>query len=390
MTSCEPACDLCCRLDFVNRGCHAKLWWQCTCPGGTLTLQRLIGSTWTTQSVSLAAGYLVTTTSGNYRMRCELPTGEVYFSNVVTVTVCSLHSAWFRWHKQNFNETSTSTGSEFVTNAFGSFIRELAPPNRLWDPRIGPPPAGFSGALIYFSWGCTPPAPNTTGTATAHVLSAVQTFGFQRSGYTFDYRYVQSLAGQPSCGGVQFSLHNILPRGLHTLGSVTYTRTWNIVNTEIASWSFSYSVDNQGNITRSAQSPLVASSGRLDNWSATQVASANFSLWLPPANLWPDGSTSPTIPIDPNGNVVGLIGDSISETWGETGNKTPCFTYPGPTDSGIPFLFVPRSVYTIEATEFRVRTCGQFFAGTNVLPPSTVLATDPCRYTTAGPRVCLP
>lgn len=97
---CEE-CDLCCVLaSTTDEGC-SKLFWQCKCPGGALTMQQEVAGVWGAISgwspsgtgfwyppaMFGPSGSVSNTTA--YRLKCTLASGEVYYSNEVTPSVGS-------------------------------------------------------------------------------------------------------------------------------------------------------------------------------------------------------------------------------------------------------------------------------------------------------------
>jgi hypothetical protein len=89
--SCDE-CDLCCVLAKEVVGDCTKLFWLCKCPTGTLTLQRDDGlGGWVDWSDfdPVDSTYFVYSDDnlygGTYRLRCELDSGEIYYSNTVIV-----------------------------------------------------------------------------------------------------------------------------------------------------------------------------------------------------------------------------------------------------------------------------------------------------------------
>lgn len=375
--SMNPGCN--CFLQFeVLTQCTGRLAW-CTQNAGVTLVQRLsLSSTWETVA-TIAAGspavYAVDHTQNgrSYRVICEVCPGQGTISNAVVVQLCTLHSFWYRLHKLNQSSNgNTVEGAEFVQNQFGTFIRDLRTGTTWSQPENIP--FNLPGVARLFSWGCTAPStPNTTGSATGYVMSRVHWDGGARNGYTFDLRHQENVSA-PNCGS-NFSISFFWPRGLQSLGNVTLTQTATRNYTEIARWNFTYAINSAGILSVTGTSGFIQSSGMDFQWSSIKTDSASISLWLPPSNLWPDGSSFPAIPIDPTGNTVGIIADNATATWSETGTKAPCINeYPVST----PTIFQPRIVRTLGSTEFRLRTCGQFFAGTNQLPPATVSSTDPC------------
>lgn len=97
--SCEP-CNLCCVLNQRTYGFCVKLYWQCNCPDGDLAMLRFdLNVGWVEVPNWVPDGpnhwwpwTPYTGTPGNtqwpgsYRLRCTLPSGEVYFSNEVVVS----------------------------------------------------------------------------------------------------------------------------------------------------------------------------------------------------------------------------------------------------------------------------------------------------------------
>ena len=97
-------CNLCCTLNYaVKSPGGAKFWWDCQCPGGVLTME---SGPYPGLSFSAIAGWspsgsnywypfdpsLPTISTGetrNYRLKCTLPSGEVYYSNVVSASIAN-------------------------------------------------------------------------------------------------------------------------------------------------------------------------------------------------------------------------------------------------------------------------------------------------------------
>lgn len=95
-------CNLCCTLNYaVKSPGGGKFWWDCQCPGGVLTMESgpypgLSFSTiadWSPSGTNYWYPFdpaLPPNSTGetrNYRLKCTLPSGEVYYSNVVTAAI---------------------------------------------------------------------------------------------------------------------------------------------------------------------------------------------------------------------------------------------------------------------------------------------------------------
>lgn len=84
-------CDLCCVLAAETSTPCTLLYWLCSCPGGTLTLQFLAmgWSTWTDFDSASGSYYIFSSDyegiGGRYRLKCQLDSGEVFYSNEVEI-----------------------------------------------------------------------------------------------------------------------------------------------------------------------------------------------------------------------------------------------------------------------------------------------------------------
>jgi hypothetical protein len=379
----NPGCN--CELKFeATAACAGILTW-CTSAGRALVQRKAVsGSTWETMATVEAGDPKVYTVdhtqSGRiYRVVCEVCPGQGVLSNEVTVQLCSVHSAWYRLHRYNWDLSSvTAEGAEVIS---GPAIQDLKTGVVWSNPGPNPPPSalsGFTGAVWSASWGCSrPTTPNSSGSATAIFFSWEESGGNAREGFDFDYRYQISTSLPPTCG-YEFSMQNILPRGLHVLGNVTYRLTGSYSATQIATRTFDWSVDSSGNLNSFTNwGTFTPSSGLSYSWSYVEEDSADISLWLPPFNstLWPDGSSSPSLPLDPTGNTVGILVGNVDYSWAPSGTRLECNIF------GNPFFYPSASatrfsssrlVRTATPTQSRIRTCSQAAAGTNTLPPDII------------------
>lgn len=108
--ACSEPCNMCCTLQTSVKtftkimasslsGTYpvtcTKLYWNCTCNGETLVLQRNAGAGW----IDCSSTYFSPTanwcyapprsTAIDYRLKCVLPGGFTYYSNVVTVAAAA-------------------------------------------------------------------------------------------------------------------------------------------------------------------------------------------------------------------------------------------------------------------------------------------------------------
>jgi hypothetical protein len=402
-------CDYCCVLNGQDGTCSGRLWWKCDCPNGTLVLQRSNGSSWANVSADLSTGSYTVPASGTFRLRCTLTTGEVYFSNQVTVTVCTNHSVWFRWHKQNTSST--------VNLAIGCTYEEVgSPPVRRVRSNLNgftyavsggtfmsPSGPGLNGLWVVYPdsfptpYGCAAPS-STPIVGDVKLYSYVNTSTQTRTGYTFDYRQLYGVTA-PGCGTGQSIGYFFPTRGLIDLGHVTITDRLQISFSEVATIPAQWF---SGSVT--ALDQMSGNSGPNFASDDTGTHDADVKLWLPPFDVfpivWHDGASTPSLPFDPTGNSIGLVLENRTTSASVTGTKmSKC----GVRLNVYDFVsLATNSVFSFErrrfnwaATEVNIRTCAQANAGTNVLPPSSVNPNDPCDIfsfafpLTAG-NACLP
>ncbi|MFO0943039.1 MAG: hypothetical protein U0930_20060 [Pirellulales bacterium] len=313
-------------------------------------------------------------------MKCTLASGQVYYSNEVTVTVCTNHSYWFRWHK-NASRTEVSWIDR------GAYLEQVG---SFWVVRsIYDETFGLStGAGIWYQYPENFPTPygcssdrTTNRSGVCKVYSYNNKTTTVRSGYSFDYRYLFDVVA-PGCGS-NTSITQIFPsRGLVSLGHVTITQTLDIDFTEIGSIGVAWTSGTLSTVT-----PLAPSTGVNYSHTESGVHDADVSLWLPPFSMspiaWPDGSTTPPLTFDSTGNTIGLMIDNRTTSSSASGTKFPlnsCAIDPYQfvaTAANSIFTFTKR-VFGWGPTEYILRTCAQANAGTNSLPPASVNANDVC------------
>lgn len=399
-------CDYCCVLNGEDGTCSGRLWWKCDCPDGTLVLQKLTSS-WVDQAVDLSSGSYTVTASASFRMKCTLTTGEVYYSNEVTVTVCTNHSVWFRWHKQNSSSTvNLALGCAYEEVGGFSFVRSNL--NGFTYQPTGGSFMGPSGPALNGLWVVYPdsfPAPyGCAGSSSTPIVGDVKLYSYintstqTRTGYTFDYRQLYGVTPF-GCGTGQSIGYFFPTRGLIDLGHVTITDRLQISFTEVATVSATWF---GGGVTANGQ--MTPSSGSTFSSDDMGTHDADVKLWLPPFDVfpivWHDGASTPTLTFDPTGNSIGLVLQNRTTSASVTGTKMQkcglqlnIYDYVSLATNSI-FSFDRRRL-NWAPTEVNIRTCAQANAGTNVLPPSSVNPNDPCTilefaFTFLPGNPCLP
>lgn len=376
----SPGCN--CKLIFTpNSACDGTFTW-CTKPNIRVVLQKQINGNWTNVQVFLPSdpqSYTINNLSqqGNYRIQCELCSDKWATSDPVQTDLCGYHSAWARLFKKDRTLTSWYPRGAYLAGSplsvhdiwretFGD-IEPLVPyfPGIYYKyPETFPSPYGCSSDLLTYRSG------------TVKIFSRNEVFTATRTGYTFDYRLLHLLQA-PQCN-TNFSINEIFPnRGLISLGSTTHRFDWDIDYTELGTFTVEYQSGSFFN-----QSTITPSSGENYNYNAFFTRSADIELWLPPLAgpfLWPDGSTTPTLGF----NSSGLVQKNKTSNQGESGTKRPMMScenqYSFYPDLSLMKPFTKDRVLINAGFQERIlRSCTEYFNGTNPLPPGTVLEDDPC------------